>query len=140
MRRSYPNTKYFSYITDDATQHFKSSKSIINLTYHCRDLYVTTSWTRSATVDGKSSADGIVASSKYRAIRRVLSDARDDAILTPKELFDFASQDTSLTAFILDNQTIHDNTQRFNLLKRWEQRGAKGTFFSYTHYRSFHLL
>ena len=119
VRRNYPNMKHFNYVTDGATQHFKSNKSIINLTYHYHDFGVIASWTFSATAHGKSSADGIGASIKYRAARRVLSGTRDDAILTPKELFDFASQDTSLSVLFLDIEKTNDNTRRFNLRKRW---------------------
>ena len=126
VRDEYPDVRNLNYVTDGACQHFKSNKSILNLTHHHRDFGIDACWSFSATAHGKSSVDGIGASIKYRATRHTLSDDRADAILTPRELYEFASKDTALTVFYLDLQTIQANARDYNLEARWSQRGAKG--------------
>ena len=101
VQDNYPDVRHLNYVTDGAPQHFKSNKSILNLTHHHQDFGITASWTFSSTAHRKSSVDGIGASIKYRAIRRVLSGDQTNAILTPRELYHFASTDTSLNVFYL---------------------------------------
>lgn len=126
VRDEYPRVRNLNYVTDGACQHFKSNKSILNLTHHHRDFGIDACWSFSATAHGKSSVDGIGASIKYRATRQTLSGDRADAILTPRELYEFASKDTALTVFYLDLRTIQANARDYNLEARWNQRGAKG--------------
>ena len=126
VRDEYPRVRNLNYVTDGACQHFKSNKSILNLTHHHRDFGIYACWSFSATAHGKSSVDGIGASIKYRATRQTLSGDRTDAILTPRELYQFASKDSALTAFYVDLQTIQANARDYNLEARWSQRGAKG--------------
>ena len=117
-----------NYVTDDACQHFKSNKSILNLIYHYRDFRIAPSWTFASTAHGKSSVDGIGASIKYRATRRVLSGDRRDAIFTPRELYHFASIDTSLKVFYLDSDAIQSNSRKYNLEAQLNQRRVKGKY------------
>ena len=126
VREQYPRVRNLNYVTNGACQHFKSNKSILNLTHHHRDFGIYACWSFSATAHGKSSVDGIGASIKYRATRQTLSGDRTDAILTPRELYQFASKDSALTAFYLDLHTIQANTRDYNLEARWNQRGTKG--------------
>ena len=115
VQDNYPNVRHLNYVTDGAPQHFKSNKSILNLTHHCQDFGIAASWTFSPTAHGKSSVDGIGASIKYRATRRVLSSDRTDAILTPWELYHFASKDISLNLFYLDSDAIKSHARKYSL-------------------------
>ena len=128
VRDNYPDVACLNYVTDGACQHFKNNKSILNLTYHYRDFGITASWTFASTAHGKSSVEGIGASIKYRATRRVLSGDRRDVILTPRELYYFTSTDTSLKVFYLDSDAIQSNSRKYNLEARLNQRGVKGEY------------
>jgi hypothetical protein len=128
VRDNYPRARHLNYVTDGAAQHFKSNKSILNLTHHHQDFGISASWTFSSTAHGKSSVDGIGASIKYRATRRVLSGDRTDAILTPRDLYHFASTDTSLNVFYLDSDAIQANTRKYNLDDRLNQKQVKGKY------------
>ena len=103
MQDNYPDVRHLDYVTDGAPQHFKSNKSILNLTHHHQDFGIAASWTFSFTAHGKSSVDGIGASIKYRATGRVLSGDQTDAILTPRELLSFC-QHGHLIECILSRQ------------------------------------
>lgn len=126
IRDRYSTVKRVNYITDGAPQHFKSNKSMLNLTYHESDFGIPAVWTFSATAHGKGPVDGIGAALKYRATRRVLSGRRTDAILTPQELYQFASTDTKIKVFYLSRQDIQLNSQSMNLSKRLTQKAVKG--------------
>ena len=128
MQDNYPDVRHLNYVTDGASQHFKNNKSILNLTHHHQDFGIAASWTFSSTAHGKSSVDGVGASIKYRATRRVLSGDQTDAILTPRELYHFVSTDTSLNVFYLDSNAIQSNARKYNLEARLNQRGVKGKY------------
>jgi hypothetical protein len=57
-----------------------------------------------------------------------LSGDRKDAILTRRELYHFASTDTSLKIFYLDSDAIQSNSRKYNLEVRLNQRGVKGKY------------
>ena len=76
--------------------------------------------------NGKGPVDGIGGALKYRATRRVLSGRRTDAILTPQELYQFASTDTKINVFYLSRQDIKLNSESMNLSKRLAQKAVKG--------------
>ncbi|CAF1540807.1 unnamed protein product [Adineta ricciae] len=101
IRDRYSAVKRVNYVTDGAPQHFKSNKSMLNLTYHESAFGIPAVWTFSATAHGKGPVDGIGAALKYRATRRVLSGRRTDTILTPQELYQFASPIPRSMCFIL---------------------------------------
>ncbi len=126
IRHRYSTVKRVNYITDGAPQHFKSNKSMLNLTYHESDFGIPAAWTFSATAHGKGPVDGIGAALKYRATRRVLSGRRTDAILTRQELYQFTSTDTKINVFYLSRQDIKLNSESMNLSKRLAQKAVKG--------------
>jgi hypothetical protein len=139
VRDNYPHAKHLNYVTDGAAQHFKSNKSILNLTHHHEDFGIAASWTFSSTAHGKSSVDGIGASLKYKATRRVLSGDRTDAIHTPRDLYYFASTDTSLNVFYLDSGTIQANTRKYNLEDRLNQSHVKGKYKLIISFEAYYL-
>jgi len=94
--------------------------------HHESDFGIPAAWTFSATAHGKGPIDGIGAALKYRATRRVLSGRRADAILTPQELYQFASTDTKINVFYLSRQGIKQNSESMNLSKRLTQKAVKG--------------
>ena len=126
IRDRYPNVKRVNYITDGAPQHFKSNKSMQNLTHHETDFGISAAWTFFATAHGKGPVDGTGAAMKYRATRRVLSGRREHAILTPLELYQFVSTDTKIIVFYLSRQDIKLNSESMNLSKRLTQKAGKG--------------
>ena len=126
IRHRYPTVKRVNYVTDGTPQHFKSNKSMLNLTHHESDFGIPASWTFAATAHGKGPVDGIGAALKYRATRRVLSGRREDAILTSQELYQFASTDTKINVFYLSREDIERNSESVNLSKRLTQKAVKG--------------
>ena len=110
IRHRYLTVKRVNHVSDIAPQHFKSNKSILNLTHHESDFGIFASWTFAATAHGKGPVDGIGAALKYCATRRVLSERRKDAIITPQELYEFASTDTKINVFYLSREDIKRNS------------------------------
>ncbi|CAF3313213.1 unnamed protein product [Rotaria sp. Silwood2] len=118
LRGLHPSVKHFNYVSDGAGQHFKNNKSLLNLTYHQSDFGSPASWTFSSTAHGKGPMDGIGATIKYQATRKVLSGKDEDAILTPEQLYKFAQQDLKIKVFYMDKTTIQQNTDCYKLLNR----------------------
>lgn len=122
----YPTVKRLNYVSDGAPQHFKNNKNILNLTYHEKDFGIPASWSFCATSHGKAAVDGIGAAIKYRATRKVLSGKPSDGILTPRDLFKFAQQDTMINMFYLDRTSIDRNARHHDLLGRWRKIKTEG--------------
>ncbi|CAF4363124.1 unnamed protein product [Rotaria sp. Silwood2] len=118
LRGLHPSVKHFNYVSDGAGQHFKNNKSLLNLTYHQSDFGSPASWTFSSTAHGKGPMDGIGATIKYQATRKVLSGKDEDAILTPEQLYKFAQQHLKIKVFYMDKTKIQQNTDCYKLLNR----------------------
>ena len=79
------------YFSDGAGSQYKNRKNFINLCHHIEDFGMSSEWHFSATAHGKGACDGIGGTVKRLAARASLQKPYSDQIMTPRQLFDWAS-------------------------------------------------
>lgn len=87
------------YFSDGAASQYKNRKNFINLCHHKEDFKILAEWHFSATAHGKSACDGIGGTVKRLAARASLQKPYNNQIMTPRQLFDWASANITTTHF-----------------------------------------
>ncbi|CAH2100534.1 unnamed protein product [Euphydryas editha] len=80
------------FFSDGAPQQYKNYKHFSNLSHYRREFGVIVEWNFFATAHGKGPCDGVGGTIKRKASRTSLQLPPDQQILTPKQLFEWASQ------------------------------------------------
>ena len=86
-----PHLKKMIYFSDGAASQYKNYKNFSNLCYHEQDFGVKAEWHFFATSHGKSPCDGVGGTVKREAAKRSLQATVTGHILTPMDLFTWAS-------------------------------------------------
>ena len=94
---SYPQKIY--YFSDGAASQYKNRKNFINLCHHQEDFGVDAEWHFSATSHGKGACDGLGGTVKRLAARASLQRPYDEQIMTPRQLFEWASDSIPAVSF-----------------------------------------
>eukprot|EP00731_Ephydatia_muelleri_P014922 Em0008g642a len=81
------------YMSDGCADQYKNCYNFTNLCHHDEDFAIPAEWHFFATSHGKSPADGMAGTVKRTAAKASLQRPYEDQILTPKQLFDFVSQE-----------------------------------------------
>ena len=79
------------YFSDGAASQYKNRKNFINLCHHKEDFGISAEWHFSATAHGKGACDGLGGTVKRLAARASLQKPYNDQIMTPRQLFDWAT-------------------------------------------------
>ena len=85
-----PFTKIM-YFSDGASSQYKNRKNFLNLCHHEEDFGITAEWHFSATSHGKGACDGLGGTVKRLAAKTSLQRPYDQQIMTPRQLFDWAT-------------------------------------------------
>ena len=102
-----PQLQKIHYFSDGSCAQYKYYKNFANLIFHVQDFGITAEWNFFATSHGKNLCDGVGGTVKRLATRASLQRPLDNQILTPYQLFEFASQDiSSITSFYVDSETV----------------------------------
>ena len=94
LKRFLPSTtqpQKIMYFSDGAGSQYKNRKNFINLCHHEEDFRILAEWHFSTTAHGKGSCDRIGGIVKRLAARASLQKPYNDQIMTPHQLFDWAS-------------------------------------------------
>ena len=83
--------KKIIYFSDGATSQYKNRKNFVNLCLHKDDFGISAEWHFSATSHRKGACDGLGGTVKRLAARVSLQRPYNDQIMTPHQLFDWAS-------------------------------------------------
>ena len=83
--------KKIIYFCDSAASQYKNLKNFINLCHHRDDFGISAEWHFSATLHGKGACDGLEGTVKRLAARTSLQRPYNDQIMTPCQLFEWAS-------------------------------------------------
>ena len=83
--------KKIIYFSDGAASQYKNRKNFVNLCNHETDFGVKAEWHFSATSHGKGACDGVGGTVKRLASRASLQRPYDQQIMTPHQLFEWAS-------------------------------------------------
>ena len=119
--------KKIIYFSDGAASQYKNRKNFLNLCYHRDDFGVSAEWHFSATSHGKGACDGLGGTVKRLAARASLQRPYDDQIMTPRQLFDWASTNVPAVHFGYCSTDDYQGEQH-NLEQRFNQsRTIPGT-------------
>ena len=111
------------YFSDGASSQYKNR----NLCHHKEDFGIAAEWHFSATAHGKGACDGIGGTVKRLAARASLQKPYSDQIMTPRQLFDWAS--TNIPTIHFDYCSLVDyEAEEMNLEERFaKSRTIPGT-------------
>lgn len=108
------------YFSDGAASQYKNRKNFINLCYHQEDFGIPAEWHFSATSHGKGACDGLGGTVKRLAARASLQRTYEDQIMTPYQLFNWASRNISVVTFEYCSNDEYLAEER-NLADRFEK-------------------
>ena len=98
-RKVSSNPQKIYYFSDGAASQYKNRKNFINLCHHQEDFGVDAEWHFSATSHGKGACDGLGGTVKRLAARASLQRPYDEQIMTPRQLFEWASDNIPAVSF-----------------------------------------
>jgi len=103
------------YVSDGAAAQYKNRKNFVNLCQHEEDFGVAAEWHFSATSHGKGACDGVGGTVKRLAARSSLQHPYDQQIMTPRQLFDWASANIPAVHFgycsLVDYEVVEKNLE-----------------------------
>ncbi|CAF5011995.1 unnamed protein product, partial [Rotaria sp. Silwood1] len=144
IKTNFPSVEKINYLSDGATNHFKNSFNIFNLTRHKDDFGLAACWTFSSTGHGKGPCDGLGASVKYTATRSIITSGT--SISSAEEFYEFTrnlnynAANTSITnqppihVFYIKSTTV-EHVYSEILKLRWENLNKTNRI---KYIRSFH--
>ena len=106
MSSSISQLQKIHYFSGGSCAQYKNYKNFANLIFHVQDFGITAEWNFFATSHGKNLCDGVGGTVKRLATRASLQRPLDNQILTPYQLFEFASQDISGITFYVNSETV----------------------------------
>ena len=119
--------KKIIYFSDGAASQYKNRKNFVNLCLHKDDFGISAEWHFSATSHGKGACDGLGGTVKRLAARVSLQRPYNDQIMTPRQLFDWASTAVPSAHFGYCSMEDYEREQH-NLERRFHQsRTIPGT-------------
>ena len=102
-----PQLKKIHYFSDRSCAQYKNYKNFANLIFQVQDFGIIAEWNFFATSHRKNLCDGVGVTVKCLATRASLQRPLDNQILTPYQLFEFASQDIfGITSFYVNSETV----------------------------------
>ena len=94
------------YFSDGAASQYKNRKNFSNLCFHQEDFGISAEWHFSATSHGKGACDGLGGTVKRLAARASLQRPYNNQIMTPRQLYEWAS--TTIHAVHFAYSTVED--------------------------------
>ena len=104
------------YFSDGAASQYKNRKNFSNLCFHQEDFGISAEWHFSATSHGKGACDGLGGTVKRLAARASLQRPYNNQIMTPRQLYEWAS--TTIHAVHFSYLTVEDYTREAEQLEQ----------------------
>ena len=113
MKQKVNNIKIIHYYSDGAPSQYKNYKGLVNLYHHRLDHGINAVWNVFATSRGKSACDCIGGTVKRLVTNASLIATEKNHILTPVDLFDWASKNICNIDFIyISAEVITEHCQK----------------------------
>ena len=119
--------KKIIYFSDGAASQYKNRKNFLNLCHHKDDFGVAAEWHFSATSHGKGACDGLGGTVKRLAARASLQRPYNDQLMTPRQLFDWASVNVPAAHFGYCSNEDYKSEQRILDPRFQQSRTIPGT-------------
>ena len=120
IKLTIPDLSKIIFFSDGGPAHYKNKYNFANLSMFKNDFGIMAEWHFWATCHGKNACDGIGGTVKRLARRASLQRPIDNQILTPSDLFSWASESIEGIKFFYVNQSEIDVNSE-NLLSRFEK-------------------
>ena len=111
--------KKIFYFSDGAASQYKNRKNFVNLCHHQADFGFPAEWHFSATSHGKGACDGLGGTVKRLAARTSLQRPYENQIMTPFQLFQWASESIPSVTFNYCSTEEYEN-EKSHLEKRFQ--------------------
>ena len=116
-----PDLQTVIYVSDGAGSQYKNFKNFSNLCHHKADHGLHAEWHFFATSHGKSPCDGIGGTVKRLAARASLQATKENHILTPSDLYKWASENIKGISFrYVSTEDVAQNCEHYGLSERFE--------------------
>jgi len=89
--------KKMYYFSDGVAAQYKNHKNFINLCHHAQDFGIPAEWHFFATSHGKGACNGVGGTVKRLTVKASLQRPYDQQIMTPRQLYDWASENINAT-------------------------------------------
>ena len=110
LRQKLPIIRQVFFFSDGCSGQYKNFKNLTNLSFHKVDFGFSAEWHFFATSHGKNACDGVGGTIKRAAAHASLQRPLSNQILTPKQLYDFASQELKgILCFYVSSNDIEMN-------------------------------
>ena len=115
------------YFSDGAASQYKNRKNFINLSHHEEDFGISAEWHFSATAHGKGACDGLGGTVKRLAARASLQKPYNDQIMTPRQLFDWATVNIPAIHFDYCSSNEYEDEKEYLKQRFLKARTIPGT-------------
>ena len=119
--------KKIIYFSDGAASQYKNRKNFLNLCHHENDFGIKAEWHFSATSHGKGACDGVGGTVKRLVAKASLQKPFDEQIITPIELFEWASANIQGTVFRFSSCSDYEQTKQMLEPRFASSRTVPGT-------------
>lgn len=119
--------EHIYYFSDGAASQYKNRKNFVNLCHHDVDFGITAEWHFFATSHGKGPCDGVAGTIKRLAARASLQCSYNDQIMTPRQLYDWASRNIPSCHFKYSTDKDYENHKEFLEIRHASARPIPGT-------------
>jgi len=115
------------YFSDGSAAQYKNRKNFINLCYHKTDFRIDAEWHFFATSHGKGPCDGLGGTVKRLAARASLQRTYDHQIMTPHQLYEWASDNIPTIHFKFCTSEDYKRAETFLQERFQKSRTIPGT-------------
>jgi len=115
------------YFSDGAPQRFKNKKAFANLCYHKADFAIDAEWHFFAIAHGKRPCDGLAGSVKRLATRASLQMNTQQHLLTPQDLYTWATENFTNVDFTFITNENYSNKKNALDVRYSHAKTVKGT-------------
>ena len=113
LKESHSQIEKIHYFSDGAASQYKNYKNLCNLLFHYVDFSLEAEWNFFATSHGKNACDGVGGTVKREAARASLQATTTGHILTPRDLFNWASNHIkNVKFFFVSKEDVAANVQQ----------------------------
>jgi hypothetical protein len=119
--------KKIYYFSDGASSQYKNRKNFVNLCLHNHDFGIKAEWHFAATSHGKGACDGLGGTVKRLAAKASLQRPYEDQIMTPFQLYEWASKNIPSVTFVYCTTEEYEREKSFLEDRFQKSRTIAGT-------------
>ena len=120
IKQLIPSVNKLFYFSDGAASQYKNFKNFLNLCHHENDHGLKAEWHFFATSHGKSPCDGVGGTVKRLVARASLQATVEGHILTPFQMFNWATTHISgITFHFVSKEDVAENAIKYDLVQRF---------------------